>query len=212
MGFFHSMWLFSRARPLCRTFVRRRKGDRDFCIKVRQPPASICAFFEHEEIEGETVELNIPRFTSQEVNRNNECVGAHEFGHVLGLYDVDKLCGSSEEVDHHGGILMGYGNVFDQMAQNPTYKDIAGVSITRGFHTDDNHRWMIRTRDDGSTYLICSLCNGIRTEFTLTNGIYEGQTPVVYGSCNDNHSLTGGNMLLVATDGIRDFYKCMKCR
>ena len=111
---------------------------------------------------------------------------------------------------HHEEILMGYGS--GTQVLHATYKDIAGVSITRGFHTDDDHRWMIRTREDGSQYLICSLCNGIRTEFTLTNGTYEGQTPVVYGSCNDNHSLTSGNMLLVATDGTRDFYKCLKCR
>ena len=34
----------------------------------------------------------------------------------------------------------------------------------------------------------------------------------MYGSCEDEHSISGDNMLLVATDGIRDFYKCLCCR
>ena len=37
-GFLHFMWLFSRARPLCRTFVRRRLVDHVFCIESLSPP------------------------------------------------------------------------------------------------------------------------------------------------------------------------------
>ena len=140
--------------------------------------------------------------------------GAHELGHVLGVYDVDVCCTASGDYGissdgHHGEILMGYDSPRSTYAK---YKDIAGVSITRGFHTDADHKWMIRTKDDGSRYLICALCNGTRTNFTLENGMYEGQMPVEFGSCGDNHSLDSGNMLLVATDCERDFYKCMKCR
>lgn len=46
--------------------------------------------------------------------------------------------------------------------QSITYKDLAGVAITRGFHTDSDHRWL----KDSNTYngeykLICSICNGV---------------------------------------------------
>ena len=154
--------------------------------------------------------VNVLEFVGESASDIRARTGAHEMGHVLGLFDVDKECDFALPDNHHQELLMmGY----ESDITRPTYKDIAGVSITRGFHTDDDHRWMIRTRDDGSQYLICSLCNGIRTEYELDeDGTYEGQTPVVYGSCNDDHSLAGGNMLLVATDGTRDFYKCLKCR
>ena len=154
--------------------------------------------------------VNVLSFVGESAIDRRVRTGAHEMGHVLGLFDVDKECDFVLPDNHHQELLMmGY----ESAITRPTYKDIAGVSITRGFHTDDDHRWMIRTKDDGSQYLICSLCNGIRTEYELDeDGTYEGQTPVVYGSCNDNHSLAGGNMLLVATDGTRDFYKCLKCR
>ena len=151
-------------------------------------------------------------YVEQCVNVTRMRTGAHEIGHMLGIFDVDKCCNGQTNFNHHEELIMGYGDDLNCIT-HITYKDIAGVSITRGFHTDDDHRWMIRTREDGSQYLICSLCNGIRTEYELDeDGTYEGQTPVVYGSCNDNHSLAGGNMLLVATDCVRDFYKCLKCR
>ena len=169
-------------------------------------------FYAHGEIGEKGDPYYVGNILSATASVVRERTGAHELGHILGIQDVDNLCSSQDEDDHHQEVLMGYGSPLTLRTIYPTYKDIAGVSITRGFHTDADHKWMLRTRDDGSTYLICSLCNGIRTEFTLTNGIYEGQTPVVYGSCNDNHSLTSGNMLLVATDGTRDFYKCLKCR
>ena len=104
---------------------------------------------------------------------------------------------------------MGYGD--GDRSTYAKYKDIAGVSITRGFHTDDDHVWMLRTNDDSTQDVICAQCNGVRENITLTSGKYEGKTVNIYKSCV-HHGGTNQGMLLVATDGIRDFYKCQYCR
>ena len=72
-------------------------------------------------------------YSEEVVNWVREAVGAHEIGHVLGLKDVDKCCSQSNEEDHHLELLMGYGLPLTNRVQDITYKDIAGVAITRGF-------------------------------------------------------------------------------
>ncbi|MBR3845718.1 MAG: hypothetical protein IKM40_04010, partial [Clostridia bacterium] len=134
--------------------------------------------------------------------------GAHEVGHILGLLDIDLQCDFEVNDRHHQECLMGYGT---NAATHPTYKDIAGVSITRGFHTDEDHSWMLRTNTDGTQDVICSQCNGVRYDVTLTDGQYEGKDVNIYQSCI-HHGGTNQEMLLVASDGERYFYKCQYCR
>ena len=140
-------------------------------------------------------------------------VGAHEMGHVMGLDDLDK--DDHSKIQHHEEALMGYG---DPRQTNITYKDIAGVMITMGFHTANDHKWMY-TEDsnivdpetgniiinDGYK-LICSICNGVK----YTTSIPEGS--VEYLSCGGNHSLTSNHMMAVASYGTKDYYKCKYCR
>lgn len=170
---------------------------------------------------------------TNEINKVNETksrTGAHEIGHVLGLDDVDECCEVNVyntvtktygKSNHHEEILMGYAyedkeNNGDQRVPRQTeitYKDIAGVSITRGFHTDNDHIWMKRTNSNGNIDLICAICNGVLFDITLdsNNTTYQGKTVRVYGSCT-NHNINSSNMLLVATNGKMDFYKCLCCR
>ena len=157
------------------------------------------------------MKINIDCFKSNFWNYSKvrEGTGTHELGHILGLRDVDKYCSSSSLKDHHEEVLMGYGN--GDRSTYAKYKDIAGVSITRGFHTDADHVWMLRTNTDGTQDVICAQCNGVRKNIVLTNGKYEGKTVNIYKSCV-HHGGTNDKMLLVATDGIRDFYKCQYCR
>ena len=154
------------------------------------------------------------------VNAVKEQTGAHELGHVLGLRDVDyqyengnRLCnpvGNSDDAnsEHHRELLMGYGNPLERRSSNITYKDIAGVAITRGFHTDNDHKWLnCGLQSDGTYKLICSICNGVKNVGSLYGYSYD-----TYNSCGGNHALASGNMMAVASYENRDYYKCKYCR
>lgn len=167
---------------------------------------NVSQFFTHEKIE-ENSEVLVDAVIYGDMIQNRERVGMHEVGHILGLRDVDIECQTSP-FDHHEELLMGYG---DPAARDVSYKDIAGVSITRGFHTDEDHAWMLRTNTDGTQDVICAQCNGVRYDVTLTDGKYEGKNVNIYQSCV-HHGGTNQKMLLVATDGERDFFKCQYCR
>ena len=128
-------------------------------------------------------------------------VGAHEMGHVMGLDDLDK--DDHSKIQHHEEALMGYGS---PRQTNITYKDIAGVMITMGFHTSSDHKWMYSLTEYGGYKLICSICNGVKYSPTIPTG------SVLYESCNGNHLLSSGNMMAVASYGTKDYYKCKYCR
>ena len=88
------------------------------------------------------------------------------------------------------------------------YKDIAGVAITRGFHTDNDHKWLnCGLQSDGNYKLVCSICNGVKQVTSLSGYTYE-----TYGACNNRHTVSYGNMMAVASYGTKDYYKCKYCR
>ncbi len=155
------------------------------------------------------------KYTRMEVLAIKEKTGAHEMGHVLGLIDIDinGYCEPSDIItdprsNHHEEILMGYGEEIGNRATDITYKDIAGVAITRGFHTDDNHMWLnAGVQSDGTYKLICSICNGVKYVNSLS-----GYTYYTYGYCNEVHEISSGNMMAVASYGDKDYYKCKYCR
>ena len=138
-----------------------------------------------------------------------ERTGAHEFGHVLGLFDIDndEHYHSENDVDnHHEELLMGYGSIPGR-SSDIKYKDIAGVAINRGFHTDNDHMWLnMGYQTDGMYKLVCSICNGVKYVNSL-NG-YDTNT---YGLCDGEHDIQGGNMMAVASYGTKDYYKCKYC-
>lgn len=134
-------------------------------------------------------------------------IGAHEFGHVLGLRDIDDVEGYAY---HHNELLMGYSTLPILMRQSEiTYKDLVGAAITRGYHTDSDHQWIYDPDSSyvGSYKLICSICNGIKYVNSL-NGI----NYVYYKVCLDEHDLSDGNMFAVASYKKRDYYKCKYCK
>ena len=144
----------------------------------------------------------VKEISSAKVDVCRSRTGQHELGHVLGLYDVDKCCTANFGDDHHAEILMGYGNYLLNRSTYAKYKDIAGVSITRGFHTDDDHIWMMRTRANGMKDVICALCNGVRYNVDTSldsdgNCLYNGKVHNTYQSCV-HHGGTNEKMLLVA--------------
>ena len=139
--------------------------------------------------------------------------GAHEFGHVLGLADIDSVENSNASDYHHEELIMGYSKItpdpYDTPSQrqtNITYKDIAGAMITMGFHTASDHKWMFSPTDYGGYKLICSICNGVKYAPSYPSGSIE------YLSCDENHSISSGNMMPVASYENKDYIKCKKCR
>ena len=150
--------------------------------------------------------------TSADTAWIKEQTGAHELGHVLGLFDLDadNLCGATGSGWHHHEALMGYGFPPSQRTLNISYRDIAGVAITRGFHTDNDHKWLnMGQQSDGKYKLVCSICNGVRHVTTEELIEYSYHT---YGACNNEHDLPDGNMMAVASYGNQDYYKCKYCR
>lgn len=145
------------------------------------------------------------------VDAVRERTGAHELGHVLGLRDVElnNLCGAVNTTQqHHQELLMGYGSTIESRGADISYKDIAGAAIARGFHTDNDHKWLnCGMQIDGTYKLICSICNGVKCVDSLN-----GYTYKTYGACGNNHTLSEGNMMAVASYGTKDYYKCEYCR
>lgn len=147
-------------------------------------------------------------YGEEHINTLRERTGAHELGHILGLLDVDDACSKYYETDHHHELLMGYGSPTINRSENITYKDIAGVAITRGFHTDSDHKWLnMGQQSNGKHKLVCSICNGVKEVDSLS-----GYTYNTYNACGENHSLSSGNMFAVASYGDSDYYKCKYCR
>ncbi len=160
--------------------------------------------------------INIDKFNTSKVsvdnvNKNKQRVGAHEIGHILGLKDVDDLCAEqTEHYGHHSEVLMGYGLNHTDNTSNITYKDIAGVAITRGFHTDSDHKWLNCGQDsdhENKYKLLCSICNGVKYVSSLN-----GYTYNTYNYCNGEHYIGLGNMMAVASYGEFDYYKCKYCK
>ena len=114
---------------------------------------------------------------------------------------------------------MGYG-VTSERVTHITYKDIAGVSITRGFHTDDHHLWMFRENENEETNeidsidAICALCNGVRYDIDLDCEEYSSlyDDGYIFNQSCTHYQGTNEEMILVATDGERNFFKCRYCR
>ncbi len=146
--------------------------------------------------------------TANEADTIKERTGAHELGHTLGLLDVDLYCSAADSTDHHNEILMGYTNSIADREKNITYKDIAGVAISRGFHTDFDHKWLnCGLQTNGNYKLLCSICNGVKEVASLENYQYHA-----YNSCSENHLLQDGNLFAVASYGNEDYYKCKYCK
>ena len=152
---------------------------------------------------------NLLHLTSEDIALAREYTGAHELAHVLGLFDLDNLCNADTSQMHHHEVLTGYGFPVCDRSGDITYKDIAGVAITRGFHTDEDHRWLdMGQQSDGTYKLLCSICNGVKYVDSL-----EGYSYSSYGACEGDHdNLLYGNMIAVASYGDQDYYKCGYCR
>jgi len=140
--------------------------------------------------------------------------GAHEFGHILGLDDVNRChLDNLTSNYHHEELLMGYSkNNSTNTQTNITYKDIAGAMITMGFHTASDHKWMFSPTDYGGYKLICSICNGVKYAPSYPNKSVGFEYCKNLDTHISDHSLSSGNMMPVASYENKDYIKCKYCR
>lgn len=136
--------------------------------------------------------------------------GMRMIAYALGLDNID-ISLHNDDTYHHQEALMG-GN-FNNVGgpRNITYRDIAGIAITRGFHEEGNHRWMLDESYNiaNQKKYICMICNGVRYKNKNDNSISYYFT---YKKCNNNHTVDSGNMIALASYENKDYYKCKYCR
>ncbi len=145
-----------------------------------------------------------------------EAVGAHEFGHVLGLLDIDKIeHGDNSYQWHNNDKIMGYGTAGNILTYQTevSYYDLMGAAITQGIHTDNDHEWrLVNTDSNGNSTIICYLCNGKRIVTLDSDGMYNGEvvlTPKTFGCSDACH--TRSRLDLVGYHGDLDIHKCSYC-
>ena len=122
----------------------------------------------------------------------------HEFGHALGLNDIDPA-----NVVPNGThkVLMGYNRNFTSIDRSITYHDIQGVAVATKKHVCDNEDFK-RYIYDGSKYLhICFYCDQIDSR----NFILNNSEPVA----DNMNCLHEYNQMVSA--GERHWLKCTKC-
>ncbi len=159
--------------------------------------------------------IYISSFSNEKRNLILSRTGAHEIGHILGLRDIDSIENKNDGYYHHEEILMGYeqDSMVSVRQSEITYRDIAGVSITRGLHTDNDHLWLYDSENsnDSQHKLICSLCNCVKYVVNLDSYEY-----YIYKQCghseNSSSIIVDENMIPVASYGNKDYYKCKYCR
>ncbi len=141
-----------------------------------------------------------------------EYITMHEIGHVFGLQDIDAL--EAQEGNHHNELLMGYDGAEGKVG-DISYRDLAGVLVTRGIHTNSDHVWLLDNYNyHGPDYkLVCAICNCVTYKKNINPSIYQEYKRCEYVSKTaDPHDLKSGNMMLVARCGKTDYWKCKYCR
>lgn len=143
-------------------------------------------------------------------------VGAHEFGHMLGLMDIDVVeNGYDDFLWEHNNKIMGYAQYgeYTDYCTTISYYDIIGAGITTGLHTDNDHKWRIEGTKDDLTVLECYICNGRIDLQQNANGTFGPNNFTAIAkreTCSSSdHSST--NMELVACTPTSDFMKCKNC-
>lgn len=125
----------------------------------------------------------------------------HEFGHALGLTDLDTLSGVSKYGTHK--TLMGYsrGTTTATLSKAITYPDIQGVAVMTGRHVCKDSHFM-RYVKQGSQYLhICFYCDRIDSR---TSSISSSQPVVNTNYCAHQYEP-------MVSSASQNWLKCVKC-
>ncbi len=143
-----------------------------------------------------TVKLN---YSSNRIGYNVDTV-VHEFGHVLGLNDIDAV----NKVDRGTHkTLMGYsrGTTSATLSKAIKYQDVQGIAVSTGRHVCQNSHFM-RYVKVGSEYRhICFYCDRIDNRTSIISG-----SKPIGADCGNNHDYK-----LMVSCGKNGWTKCTKC-
>ena len=134
--------------------------------------------------------------------------GMRMIAYAFGLDNIDNAL-HNDGTYHHQEALMG-GN-FNNVGgpRNITYRDIAGVAVTRNFHEGGDHKWIYDASGNTATQkkYFCMICNGVRYKDKDAFMNY-----YLYKKCNNVHTIESNNMIALASYEDKDYYKCKYCR
>lgn len=122
----------------------------------------------------------------------------HEFGHLLGLNDIDPASGSTNGTHP---VLMGYnrGTTASTLSSAIKYQDIQGIARVNGRHT--THQFS-RFLMNGSRYIhFCFYCSTVDDRTSALSGSAAMET-----ASNCTHTYQQ-----MVSQGSRNWLKCTKC-
>lgn len=123
---------------------------------------------------------------------------AHEFGHILGLSDLDT------ESNAMHGVLMGYYQTVTNETLNTMihYQDIQGAAAINGVHICADSHFMRYKYLNGSYNHICFYCDRVYSSQNILSG-----SKVIMSTCNeDSHDYQP-----IVSCGNMRWEKCTKC-
>ncbi len=140
------------------------------------------------------------KYSNNNIGYNVDTV-VHEFGHVLGLADLDSR--NSVDYGTHK-TLMGYsrGTTSATLSKAIKYQDVQGIAVSTGRHVCQNSHFM-RYVKVGSEYRhICFYCDRIDNRTSIISG-----SEAIGADCgNNNHDYK-----LMVSCGESSWVKCTKC-
>lgn len=122
----------------------------------------------------------------------------HEFGHLLGLHDLDS---HSSIISGTHEVLMGYsrGTTTATLDKAIKYQDIQGIAVMSNRHTEHRFdRFVIR---DGKYVHLCFYCDILDSRSTIISG---SELMATASTCAHNYEL-------MVSHRSRRWYKCTKC-
>ena len=135
--------------------------------------------------------------TNKRINYNVDTI-VHEFGHVLGLNDIDSA-NSVPSGTHKTLMSYSRGTTSTTLGKAIKYQDIQGVAVVNNIHTAHSYlRYVVR----GNKYLhICLYCDRV-----------DSRTSVISGSrLMENNSTCNHEYKEIISAGERHWFKCTKC-
>lgn len=139
------------------------------------------------------------KYSNNQIGYNIDTV-VHEFGHVLGLDDIDS--GSGEKEGTHK-TLMGYLRIVTAATLNKAikYPDVQGIAVATGRHFCQDSHFMRYVKVGNEYRHICFYCDRVNNRTSIISG-----SQAIASNVNCEHDYKA-----MVSCGQRRWEKCTKC-